>query len=314
MDHNNESRQEYKDDEITLNQIIDLIKQYRRLIFFTSSVIFLTTVFISLLMPNYYKSEVLLAPSDSSLDDNNKLGGMANIVGITLSDEVNNVKKAIAIIESRKFIDDFVRANKLKQVLFSDRWDDQKLKWFDNDNILVNIKNIVSPKREAVDYPGKVILNPGEPSPLEVYEIFKKMLDISEDLESGMYKLSFEWTDPVLARDIVSNLVVAINEKMRLEDIAQAQNMVVYLKQQLDETSLTEIRQSIFRLIEKKIETISLANVQKSYVFTVIDPAIVPEEKSKPKRFLMAILGLVFGAIIGFFIALLFNWRRYNKG
>ena len=314
MVRDNELRQEYKDDEITLVQIIALIKQYKSLIVSISLSIFLATVLTSLLMSNYYKSEVLLAPSDPSFGDDNNLGGVASIVGLDLSDEINNVQKAIAILESRKFIGDFVSSNKLKHELFNDRWDDSEKKWVENDNFLGNIKEFVNPKGEQVNYPGKVKLSPGEPTPLEVYELFKKMLDISEDLESGMYKLSYEWTNPVLARDITANLVVAINEKMRLEDIAQAQNMVEYLEQQLVETSLIEVRQSIFRLIEKKIETISLANVQKSYVFTVIDPAIVPEEKSKPKRFLMAILGLVFGAIIGFFVALLFNWRKSNQG
>ena len=46
------------------------------------------------------------------------------------------------------------------------------------------------------------------------------------------------------------------------------------------------------------------ANVRDEYVFKTIDPALVPEQKFKPKRALICILGFLFGGILSVLIVL----------
>ena len=41
-----------------------------------------------------------------------------------------------------------------------------------------------------------------------------------------------------------------------------------------------------------------LANVRDEYVFKTIDPAIVPENKSEPKRALICVLGTLLGGLL----------------
>ena len=48
-----------------------------------------------------------------------------------------------------------------------------------------------------------------------------------------------------------------------------------------------------------------LAEVRQEYVFKTIDPAVAPEEKSKPSRALICLIGAFFGAIFGVIIVLI---------
>jgi LPS O-antigen subunit length determinant protein (WzzB/FepE family) len=58
--------------------------------------------------------------------------------------------------------------------------------------------------------------------------------------------------------------------------------------------------QSVFyQLIEDQIKNKMLAEVQDEFVFKIVDPAVIPEEKSKPKRALICILGFMLGGMLG---------------
>ena len=49
--------------------------------------------------------------------------------------------------------------------------------------------------------------------------------------------------------------------------------------------------------IEEQTKTIMLANVRPEYLFTVIDPPIIPERKTGPIRSQISIIGTILGAI-----------------
>jgi len=71
---------------------------------------------------------------------------------------------------------------------------------------------------------------------------------------------------------------------------------------------LVSLDEVFAQLIEEQTKTIMLANVSKDYVFTVIDPAVVPELESYPKRAVICILGALFGGMLGACLVLV---RRY---
>lgn len=56
------------------------------------------------------------------------------------------------------------------------------------------------------------------------------------------------------------------------------------------------------------------AEVRDEYVFKTIDPALAPEEKAKPKRALICVLGTLLGGMLGVAIVLVrFAFRRDEK-
>jgi LPS O-antigen subunit length determinant protein (WzzB/FepE family) len=57
----------------------------------------------------------------------------------------------------------------------------------------------------------------------------------------------------------------------------------------------------LFSLIEEQTKTLMLANVRDEYVFSTVDPAVVPELKDKPKRSLIVAVAIVLGGMFGLF-------------
>ena len=59
-----------------------------------------------------------------------------------------------------------------------------------------------------------------------------------------------------------------------------------------------------FGLIGEQIKAIMLAKIADEYLFTTLDPAVVPERKLKPRRSLMVLSS----TMIGTFVGLLLVW------
>ena len=68
------------------------------------------------------------------------------------------------------------------------------------------------------------------------------------------------------------------------------------------------MRQSLYRLMEGRINEVMLASVQPDYAFRTIDKAQAPDPRYpvRPKRLLEIVIGIMVGTIIGVAFAL---WR-----
>jgi len=192
-------------------------------------------------------------------------------------------------LESRVFTNEFISQEKLMPVLFEDKWDESSSSW------------IVKTEEEI-------------PTLWDAYKKFgTNIRSVSVDKKSGMYTLSIEWSDPELTYTWANKLVEKINSHQKKAAIIEAQKSIAYLENQLKETSVVEMQQAIYRLIEAQTKNIMLANVRDEFVFKVIDPAVLPEEKIKPKKKLIAILGVIVGFMLSVFLAFLLAFIRKQK-
>ena len=112
------------------------------------------------------------------------------------------------------------------------------------------------------------------------------------DMEAicSFVKIAVTHHSPYVAKEITTNLINDINDRMRRLDIAEAEKSIGYLTDALEKTAIADMQQIFYQLIEKQQQTKMLANVRDEYVFKVIDPAVVPEKKSGPKRALICLL------------------------
>jgi uncharacterized protein involved in exopolysaccharide biosynthesis len=282
-----------EDDEINLLDYWRVLVDYKWLIFLMTFVASAAAVTASLMMTPIYKAEVLIAPADEKSGGGlgalaGQFGGLASLAGISLGGGGGQVETAIATINSRAFTDAFIKERKLMPVLFDEIWDEEGQSW------LV----------ESVEQ---------KPTAWKAYKTFNKVRSVSQDKKTGMVVLAIEWKDPELAAQWANELVVRINVHQKAQAIAEARDSIAYLKQELEQTSVVEMQQSIYRLIEAQTKQIMLANVREDYAFKVIDPAVVPEEQIKPKRALISILGFMVGLMLGVFSAFLLSFIKKQK-
>jgi len=262
------------------------------------------SVVVALMLPNIYRAEALLAPNDqegagglSALAA--QYGGLASLAGINLGGgSADKTALGLEILKSRKFISDFIeRHDILVPLMAAEDWDAESGELeIDADAYDLSaqkwIRNVSPPKKTT-------------PSMQEAYEVFIGILSVSKDKKSGLVRVAVEHYSPTIAKQWVDWLVEDINSTIMQQDVAEAEEAINYLKSQVAKTSLADLQNVFFRLIEEQTKTVMLAKVSDEYSFKTLDPAVAPELKAKPKRSLMVVLATMLGGFFGVVIQLI---------
>lgn len=300
----NNSKTDIHNDEIDLLEVIKVLWDDKiRIIIITSVAAFISVIY-SFYLPNIYQADALLAPAGdggssgmSSLAG--KFGGLASLAGVSLTDDsVNKFELGLEVLKSRKFAREFVNRHKIiPQLMAVDYWNSKTRELIINNDIY--------------DQKSKAWLDKdGPPSDEKIYEAYLGILVLEEDLKSDFIRVGFKHESPDIAAKWTGLVVKDLNDSLRRQDIYEAESSIDYLKKQIENSPLTELRNLFYNLIQSQTETIMLANVREEYVFKTIDPATVPERKSEPKRTLICILVTFLGGLIGLIYALL---RHYTS-
>tara|TARA_X000000368_G_C22981704_1_gene690219 strand:- start:718 stop:1368 length:651 start_codon:yes stop_codon:yes gene_type:complete len=186
------------------------------------------------------------------------------------------------------------------------------------DEFLPNIKfaNLVAAKSwdkstNTVLY-NKSIFDPNikKPSNQEAFEIYKSILDITQDSRTSFVVLKIEHVSPFIAQKWLELIITQINNYMRELDKTVAKNSIEFLNISALETNLSGTKEAIFNLMENQIQVLTLAEATNDYVFKRISSPIAPERKSKPSRASICISGTIFGFIFSIFLSLFLHYFR----
>jgi uncharacterized protein involved in exopolysaccharide biosynthesis len=299
QDENLKTANNFAEDEVDLKELFAALWQGKWVILSFVLTATVVAVFYAVSLPNIYKSEALLAPVEENSSSGlsalaGQFGGLASLAGINLSGASSGkVTIALELLKSRQFLGEFIEKNNLKpEIMASIGWDQSKnILVYDTDIYIHEqkkwVRDVKPPKQQ-------------EPSLLEAQKKFlEDNLIVSQDKDSGLVKLSVKHYSPHLAQELVSKLIKAINKQMRQKDIAEAQNSIDYLKEALRKTDIADMQSVFYQLIEKQQQTKMLANVREEYVLKVLDPPVVAEEKSEPKRAIIVLLISIFGGFLG---------------
>ena len=299
----------YADDEIDLRELFSTIWAGKWLI------VLLTVIFAAggfayaLSKPDIYQASVLLAPTEGSGGPRlgGQLGGLASLAGVNIGqDGTSNTVIAKEVIQSRAFLSDFINRHGLAAPLLgTSGWNMRESRWNYN-------REVYNP--DAAEWRTGEESNSFEPTDWDLVKKFRgEHLSVSENKENGMVTVSVKSQSPVAAQQWAEWLVRDINEHMRNQDIEEAEASIQYLENKLNETNIAGMQQVFYQLIESETRTVMLANAQREYVFKTVDPAVVPQEKSEPKRALIAVVATMFGGMLGVFVVLIRTFVKNGK-
>ena len=293
-----------QDDEIDLRELFSVIWQGKWLIIAVTAVFAIGAVIFAINQPNIYKSEALLAPADPEQGGGGlaalagQFGGLASMAGINLGGGVDKTKMAVEVMESRQFTSDFIQKHNILPDLMAAK------EWNMADNTIIYNEKLFN---EADNKWLRIVDAPYKPKPSmqEAYKTFSQLFSVNVVKETGMITVSVEHLSPAVAHQWVNWLVQDINKEMKGRDVAEATRSTKFLKSQIEQTNIADIRAILYKLIEEQAKTIMFAEVRDEYIFKTIDPALIPEEKSKPKRALICVLGTMLGGMLGFMLVLI---------
>ena len=233
----------------------------------------IASVYVALTASEIYRAQAVVSEVDANnLSSGSSLGqfaGLGRLAGFNLGQN-GSTREARATLKSRRLTEEFVERNALLEQLLPGDAADRSL-W-----------HAVNRFRETV-------------------------LSINEDTVAGTTTISIEWTDPDTAAQWANGYAALANELLRTRDLEQSENNIRYLESQVKETNVVGIERAIYNLIENEIQTQMLANARKEYAFSVVDPAVPPEMRSKPQRKLIVLSGGVIGALVSVLLLLVWN-------
>jgi uncharacterized protein involved in exopolysaccharide biosynthesis len=233
-------------------------------------------VVVALTMTPIYRAEVVIAEvRDMEMSDAtslmSQLGGLSTLMGINLPIGSGAGREAKAILESRFLTQEFIKRNNLASQL----------------------------PRESKEQPTLW---------LAVKYFRENVLSIAEDARKGKMTVAMEWPDPESAARWANMYVALANELIRARAIDDSRRNIEYLNKQLAVSNVVQVQELMYRLIEAETKTLMLANGRSEYAFTVVDPAVAPEMRVRPRRTLIALLGLAIGVLLGTAAAFLHSY------
>jgi uncharacterized protein involved in exopolysaccharide biosynthesis len=277
---------------------------------FAASVI---AALVSLLLPDIYRSDTLLAPNNAENSSGiaaltSQYAGLASLAGINLDQgEIDKTALGLEILKSRRFISNFIaQHNILVPLMAADGWE------LSTGDLTIDpdIFDVETGEWVRDVSPPKTTI----PSSQEAHEEFIEILSIDQDQATGFVTIAIEHYSPVLARQWLEWLIQDLNHYVMQRDVAEAEQAIGFLNKQIANTSLANLQSVFFSLIEEHTKTVMLANMTDEYLFTVVDPPVEPDEKAKPRRLLIVILSSFLGLILAVIFVLTFeSMKQRNK-
>ncbi|KZN51370.1 Wzz/FepE/Etk N-terminal domain-containing protein [Pseudoalteromonas luteoviolacea] len=297
---------------IHLSELVSVLWQKKWWVLIPTIVSAIISVYLALGMTNIYRSSVTLAPTESLIEGHGSsgfgggLGGLAQLAGVGgANSKVDRIDLAIEIMKSKAFVFEFIQSELELAELIAVKH------WHKNDNIIEIDSTYFDV--ETGDWKESPFNDSRkEPEKLNVYKYFiENVLDINQDKSTGIITVSMEHESPYYAKSMLDKFIVMINNKIKDNDIRDAQESLSFLEARLEVTNVATLQTSLYSLMHKEMQTIMLANSKAEYIFKTIDPAFVDENKVAPRRAFIVILAVFFTFVAASTIQLLrFFWKK----
>ena len=308
LDNNSSGAHQY-DDEIDLKELFGVLWTGKILIVAITAVFAIGSVLVALSIPNQYKATALLAPAQADggglSSALGQLGGLASLAGVSIGEGSSSESQiAQEIMKSWSFVESFIADNDLEVEVYAAKgWSKSsgELK-IDDDVYDIDAQEWLLEDAET----GEV----RPPTSWQLFQRFNAMTSVSQDKQSGLVSVSIEYYSPVIAKEWLDLYVAAINEHMQTRQVAKVTSNIRYLEAQIAKTSIAEMREVFYTIIEEQTKNKMVAEASPDYAFVAVSPSMVPEETSKPRRALICVLGTLLGGMLGVVIVLIRHYAR----
>ena len=297
------------EDEIDLKELFFVLWNNKTQIILITGLISIASIFYSLSLPNIYKSQAIISSASSSSGNLSSMvsqySGLADMAGISIPSQGGSDKVAmgIEVIKSLNFFEKLVE----KYDLFFELQAPEG--WNASDNTLLINPKIYDVKEKKWVSEDRFAKN-GKPSIQKAHRDFIYNLSIDIDKKTQFVNISYQHFSPYVAKKVLDNILLEINEISRIEDITMSQESIKYLQKERSSTQLTEVKSGINDIIQNRIETIALAKASPEYLVKVLSDPYVPELKSLPDRKIIVILS----CLLSFLFSSIFFLARYYLG
>tara|TARA_B100001287_G_scaffold62031_1_gene50112 strand:+ start:12638 stop:13567 length:930 start_codon:yes stop_codon:yes gene_type:complete len=304
----NNNIDDYVEDDIDISVLIRALLEGKWIIAVITGLASIFVVWYSLSLPNIYTGKALLVPvsaQDSVSSSVQELSGLASLAGISISDSADTSAVALEKINTLSFFEEKILPQiSLPNLVAVESWD-PKSNTITYDQSVYDSSNQIWVRE--VEFP-----KTPKPSPQESFRSFVDHLSVYKDPKTGFISISIDHQSPFIAKKWADLVVDEINSYFREKDRLAANFAVNYLNNEIYNTRLSEVKEVIAAVLAQQIQQLTLIEANINYVFDYIDPPVVMEKKSSPRRAMICIIGALLGGFIGALIALIRFFKPLN--
>jgi len=300
-------------DEIGLLQLLSALVRRRRIVVGIPLLAALLAAGTSLLLPPAFTATVTFVPEVSSRGRlPSELTGLASQFGIAIGSEAS---------QSPRFYAEVVKSRELLERTLLSQYpnpSDEKTT-ADSVTLLHVLRGTSGNSTDSVE---------------KGFERLGKLIAVSVDNQTGIVTLSVDAPYPTLAAAVANRLVEYLNDFNTRNRQSQARERRKFIERRIEDGQRelrsaeedlrtfyernrswqqapqlvfeegrlrrqVDIRQQVYLTLRREYETARIQEVNDTPVITVIDSAVPPSKRSKPRRKVILLLALCLGGIVG---------------
>ncbi|MDQ1339498.1 MAG: hypothetical protein QG567_650, partial [Campylobacterota bacterium] len=225
-----------QEDEIDLRELWNTIWSNKWKIIIFSFIVTVATIFYALKLPNIYKSETLLAPSDQDAGAN--LGGLsalAGLAGVSIGGggKIPVINKMGTLKDNYIFNENIIKKHNLLPILIKD---------FDK---------LDKEQKEMAMFDG--------------YKALTNIVTIADDKKSGLISLKVEHEDREFAYKLVNIYLDELSETIRKQELQNIDEKIGYYNQEIERATDASLKEQLSKLASALIQNKVLAKASKYY-------------------------------------------------
>jgi uncharacterized protein involved in exopolysaccharide biosynthesis len=281
--------------DLGIRELVELLWSSKWTIATSSAICGVIAIVYVLAASSWYRADVLLAPADAKAAQGlsgqlGSLGGLASLAGLNFGSANSANNEALAVLQSREFAKEFLEEENVLPEIYA------KQRNFIRRYLMFAQRDKGPDIRDAIKY------------------FQDDVLSVEQDKKTNLVTLAVEWTDAEKAAAWANILADRLNDRMRQRALREAETNTKYLRDELQSATIVTLQQSLGRLLEVELQKLMIARGNKEFSFRVIDRAVPPKRRARPKRTLIVAASIVIGGGAAMFMLLIRSiiWRPRN--
>jgi capsular polysaccharide biosynthesis protein len=294
--------QDAQNEDIEISEVFKFLWDQRILILTFSILGALISASYALILPNVYQSRGVVTVVDDSVSGLSGLAsqysGLASIAGVDIGGGAGQNATAVAMarIKSFDFFRDYLYDDLIVNLSAVSYWD------ADSNQLILDPTIFDASKGKWGQNENGVSM---KPTPQSAFLDYLGAISITHTKSNGFIDIVVEHQSPFVAKRWVTKIIESVGMDLRAKEIDEAQRSLDFLSGKLQETNVVALSETYSQLIEEQLKRITLAKAAENYAFDVVQQPYVRERKSAPNRKVIVIIGLITGAFLAIFLALL---------
>lgn len=239
------------------------------------------TFLVMLRLPNLYEASGTIIPTTEEDKPNISLGLIASSIGLSAGGPTR-MEDLEALFRSRELTVRVFKKYNLWPIIEPDAYDAKsgKLRTGFMDRLFLGME-------ETKD-----------PSDWDAVRAVEKRFRVNVNRKMGTLQLVFESRSAEGSKNAVSQYLEEAKSTLQEISIERANRNKKFLEGQLGRTVDPIIRDRLYSLYSREVEKEMLAKNRDQFGFTILDPPMVPDRKSRPARTLSALVAAIIAGML----------------